>query len=162
MKNYCFHGDGFSLFCMRDTKIRMTPSRLPRRAGTETVPTLWPCEVNFKIWAQVRSGQGQVMVRSWPKYVNMHIIRSSSTSQVVWHHLRISISIVSWLICKEWLWKMKQKQYSFLHDVTCNCTTCTWCYMYMYNSISTWCSSQERSKTFIPGMIVTSFDIIWP
>ena len=44
------------------------------------------------------------MLRSWPKQVNMHILRSSLTNQVIWHHLHVSISILLWVIGGNGLW----------------------------------------------------------
>ena len=55
--------------------------------------TFWCWKVDFKIWPQVSSGQGQVMTQA-----NMHIFRSGLTSRVVWYHLRVCISILSRLI----------------------------------------------------------------
>ena len=69
----------------------MTPSCSPRRASSEHV------RLNRSISkSDLRSVQ--VNVRSWSKYANMHIFRSGLTSLVVWHHLRVSISILSRVI----------------------------------------------------------------
>ena len=85
MGNIVFHMDVSTLitFLIWDTKIKMTPSCSPHRTDSEHV--LFDTERS--IWEfDLRSGQ--VKVRSWPKYVIMHITRSGSTSHVVWHHLR--------------------------------------------------------------------------
>ena len=53
-----FHGDGFSLFYKTDMKHHLfSSSRQFRKC------IIWPWKVNFKIWSQVRPGQGQVMIQ---------------------------------------------------------------------------------------------------
>ena len=66
----------------------------------------WPWRVNFKIWPQVRSTSGHDWSRSISfeaacecQYLQKrHIFLSGMTSQVLWHHLCVSISILSRVI----------------------------------------------------------------
>ena len=91
-QKHLFHGDGFSLIIFfiicRHTyeKGNATIVFRSRRFG----------KLTLKDQSDLRLGQ--VKVRSWPKYVNMHIFRSGLTSQVVWHHLCVSIFILSRVI----------------------------------------------------------------
>ena len=94
MKNYRFSRRWFFIdnhFDMRDMKMKMTISCSPRRGDSEHV--LFTLKTQFQ-----NLTSGQVQVRSWPKYANMHIFRRSLTSKVAWHHLRVSISILSRVI----------------------------------------------------------------
>ena len=57
-----FFIDGLSFFDMIDMKIKMTPSCLPRRAGSE--------KVLFDLEGSVSKSDlrpGQIKARSWPK-----------------------------------------------------------------------------------------------
>ena len=102
MKSFRFSRIWFFIdnFCdMSDMKTKMTASCLPRRAGSKHL--LYDLERSISDFGLRSSGQGQVKDRPWPKYVNMHIFRSDLTSHVVWHHLRVSISILSRVIGKK-------------------------------------------------------------
>ena len=83
----------------RYEKKNLTPSWPPRRAGSKHVRifTLKGQYQNLTS-GQVRSRSDHGPSRSM---FNMHIFRSGSTSQVVWHHLRVSISILLRLIGKK-------------------------------------------------------------
>ena len=85
MKNCRFSRSWFSL--------KTFFSCSPRQAGSKYI--LFDLERSISKF-DLRSCQ--VKVRSKRKYVNMHIFWSGSTSQVVWHHLRVSISFLSRLI----------------------------------------------------------------
>ena len=82
-----------NFFDDRDTKIKKAPSCCARREGSENVPFDLERSISKN---DLRSGQ--VKVRSLPKYVNMHIFRSVLTRKAVWHHLRVSSSILSRVI----------------------------------------------------------------
>ena len=85
-----------------DSEMRkMKPSCLPRRAGWKHIP-FWPWEViakfDFRL-DQVRSGQGQVMTQVG-QYTNTSYSKRLDVPRIVWHHLRVSVSILSRLIAE--------------------------------------------------------------
>ena len=92
-----FHRNDFSLITFWYGRYeKMVPSCSPRRAG----PKYLLFDLERSIWKfDLRSGQ--VKGRSWPKWVNMHILLSGSMSQVVWNHLRVSVSIPSRLVVEK-------------------------------------------------------------
>ena len=95
--NFLFLAEMFFIdFFMRYMKMKMTPSCLSLQAGSDHV--LFDLERSISK-SYLRSGE--VKVRSWPKYVNMLILRRGLTNQVVWHHLRVSISTLLRVIGEE-------------------------------------------------------------
>ena len=101
-KNFRFSRTWFfihNFFDNRDAKIRMVPSCSARRKSSENV--------SFDLKRSISKfdlRSSQFKLRLWPKLVNMHIIRTESTSLVVGHHLRVSISILSRVIKKKSWW----------------------------------------------------------
>ena len=91
-----FHGNSFSLITFLIWKIWKWHHRVCR---TEPVQNMYFLTLKGQFRFYLRSCQ--VKVRSWHKQINMHILPSGLTSQVVWHHLRVSISIMSWAIGEE-------------------------------------------------------------
>ena len=84
---------------MRDRKTKKTPSRLAHWAGSKRVLFYLKRPVSkFDLSSGQVKVRSTVKVRSWPNKVNTHIFRNSLTSQVVWHHLCVSISIMSQVI----------------------------------------------------------------
>ena len=73
--------------------MKMTPSYLFHLAGSKHV--LFDLERSMSK-SDLRSGQ--VKVRLWLKWVNMHIIRNGLTNQVVWYQWRVFSSILSRVI----------------------------------------------------------------
>ena len=94
MKNIVFLGDVFSLTSFsyriyenKNVTIVFTSSSRIKNAIIDLERS------NSK--SDHRSDLTTGQVRSWLKYVNMHIFRIDLARQVVWHHLCVSVSIMS-------------------------------------------------------------------
>ena len=112
-KKNVFHGDGLSLISFLVWKTENENETIlfasSNRFGT---CTFWPWKVNFKICTRFRSVRSRPddprrsvywPSGSWSGQFGMHIPRSGSTSQVVWHCASLSPSCRD-LLTKNGLW----------------------------------------------------------